>query len=187
MAEHLTLHNVFKGSVFMCGAFKASHFDYMAEKKINAMLFLNSENKDKNTIDEYTDRKIQHYFVETPEDPKDCDFEKIFKQCTKIIRHFEINGGKIAVYCQNGVTYSAAVIAAYLLHNFYVEECKRSPTGKSIVIYILESMRSNNSEIDMDSMGPQIMALAKYEIKKIRERELIEKTRNKVVEYNIEE
>jgi len=182
MAEHLSLHNAYNKIVYTCGAFKATHYEHLVSEKIDAMLYLNHETKDKNTLDLYTYNGIQHYYVEMPEEPKNCNFSSVFKKCIKIIEHFDNNNGKIVVYCSSGETYAPAIATAYILYKFYVVEKQKSKNSKSLVVHILETLQQNNRDISLDQMSVEIVALAEYERAKIKERNMLDKIRNTDVE-----
>ena len=182
MAEYLPLYNIYKKIIYMCDAFKASHYTYLRKKNIRAMLYLSSVNKDAGVIKGYTDSKIQHYFVEVPDDMSNCDFISMFKKCIKIIGHFDRHDGRIVVYCKTGCHYAPLAISAYFLHKFYVVEGKKSQNGKSIVVSILNIISKENKDISLNDISHGIMSLASFERMKINERDMISKLENTDVE-----
>lgn len=182
MAEYLPLHNIYNNVIYMCDAFKASHYEYLARKKINAMLFIHNTNKDINVLRCYTEVKVQHYFAEAPENQDKCNFEKLFKKCIKIIGHFDKYDGRIVVYCQTGCHYAPLVIAAYLLYKFYVVEKKKPHDNKSIVVHLLEIIAKQNRDVSLGDINIGIMALARFERAKIKERNMLDQISNANVE-----
>ena len=182
MADNLPLYNVYNNTIYMCGASKATHYDSLKEESIDAMLFINHETKDKNTLGYYTEAKIQHYCVIAPEESKDCNFRSVFKKCIKIIEHFDSNKKKIVVYCASGETYAPTIITAYIIYKFYVVEKQKSPDNMSIVVSILGRLQKSNRDIDFGQLNVEIRALADYEREKIKERILLDEVRNTKVE-----
>lgn len=95
------------------------NIDILKENGIRAVLYLDNQNKSKEALKAYRDRKIDHMFVPMADDIEANIMGK-FEPCYQYIHQWVEKEKKVLVHCAAGMSRSAAVVMYYFLKRYYV-------------------------------------------------------------------
>lgn len=163
MVSYLPIYQITK-NIFICDRQKSVDLTVLEEYKINGMLYMSSEVRPVNILEDYRELKIDHYHIPIIDDGSpDIDIEPHFNQIVRIIRHYDTNGGKILVYCDTGIRLSPVAVIVYLLYKVFMIY-DRETSQEGVTLALINGVQGLNRDIDWHRMEKIVQQLVMYEI-----------------------